>query len=724
MKTILCTTAAAVVMALAPASGAGAATLPAPDPVTPSVAATLDQPVFSWAAVPGADHYEFQAALDDQFVTVTDPELPSDPEEVPKTRPVYGTVYVPTFTYSAKTHYWRVRAVTSSGTPGDWSSPRAFTRRWTLPAEASGTEGAGPAARVENVRLRGGGTSPQLNDVAIQWDPVPGAAAYQVQIGGPRSSLLCTTPHTTLVPPFDGKYMRREPLSGCAPLSPLRTWAESAGWNSPGPGEIAVQASEVVPGDLLLVRFLTKGGDAVLVPPFLTTVTSVGGDPREFTAAGTAPGSPDAMAQYLVVDFPVEQGATYTVRVRAVDATVDPDYPFVEKAPVYGPWSDQRREPLDPPGPMFDFTPQEAAAGGGSLALPATPLHLTLHGPDVPELEWAPVAGAVAYEVTIALDRDFTNKVATYRTRNTVMVPPETFDDNGPAGTYHWFVTPCTYAGVEEGTVVCGVPDRVAINDPQYVGRFTKNSAPMTGTSHTPVDSGRNVLLRWGDALAAAQAVQSGGTPGGVARYHLQVTTGTWLEATSVLTDNLAFSTAAMPNLRPGTYRWRVRPWDGQNVPLAFSTGPDFTIAGGGAPDTGGSTPPTGGTTTPPGPDEGTTAGGSQAPTPVYQAPVPTGGTAREVPPAAPGKPRLKQVKKALRVRWRASEELGEAVRGYLLYRSTDGTSFSVVKRTAGTSTKVKAAARRTYWFYVVADSQAGRSDRSPVAKVRMRQSR
>ena len=64
--------AAAFALALLPMT-ANAAPLPAPAPLSPTAGATVDQPVFSWQPVDGAASYEIEVALDDQFVTVTDP---------------------------------------------------------------------------------------------------------------------------------------------------------------------------------------------------------------------------------------------------------------------------------------------------------------------------------------------------------------------------------------------------------------------------------------------------------------------------------------------------------------------------------------------------------------------------------------------------------------------------------------------------------------------------
>ncbi len=202
--------AAAFVLALLPMS-ANAAALPAPTPLTPSTDATVDQPLFSWTPVVGAARYEIEVALDDQFVTVTDPGDELAP------RSVFGTTYVPTFSYTAKAHYWHVRAIAADGTEGQWSQAREFTRRWTNDDEATGVEQGTPSSRVENVRLVGGAGNPAVNEIAVAWDPVPGASHYQVEIDTTSTfnqplTGECRTPHTFLAPYSAGAYVRRVPI--------------------------------------------------------------------------------------------------------------------------------------------------------------------------------------------------------------------------------------------------------------------------------------------------------------------------------------------------------------------------------------------------------------------------------------------------------------------------------------------------------------------------------
>jgi hypothetical protein len=717
----------ALVLALVPIT-ANAASLPAPSMLTPSAGATVDQPLFSWTPVAGAAHYEIEVALDDQFVTVTDPPQPTDPVAVDEPRPVHGTTYIPTFTYSAKTHYWHVRAVGTDGTKGQWSASGTFTRRWTNDDEATGVQADDPASRVENVRLLNGGTTPALNDIAITWDPVPGAAYYQLQIaptGSPDETITCETPHVVVAPAYENDYQRRDPLDTCAPvMSPIRSWTDATAWSETSPGRIAIESTLGRTGELVYVRFMDADGESQIVAPFAAEIESAGGDPRTFTISGSGPADPEAIAQFLVVEFPIEAQRAYTARVRAVDFIVEPDYPAIDPTPVVGMWSNERREPGEPRPSSLVFTPTDPISGTGSLFDPVIPRNLAQTDSDVPVLSWEPADGAVAYRVVIALDRDFTNRVAEYRTRAAVFVPPETYDDNGPAGTYYWFASPCRYDPLDpsQGQVTCRVADSEAINDPRYVGRFSKRSEPVLDLTATAFDDDRNVLLRWGDALTSALAVPSNSTPGGVERYQIQLTTGNWSASVDAQTDNLAYSTALEP-LSPGEYRWRVRPLDGQSVPLAWAYGPDFTI---GEPDEPSPSPtsPTPQPSTSPSPTSPGIPGTSPAPTgppPVYQAPGADEGVAAEIAPDPPGKPRVTKVsKRRVRVHWRESEELGQPVSAYLVYRSTNGASFKRVRSTTSQTTRIKAKRGRTYWFYVIADSDAGRSGQSLTTRFRM----
>ncbi|MCU0295840.1 MAG: fibronectin type III domain-containing protein, partial [Candidatus Nanopelagicales bacterium] len=501
--------------------------------------------------------------------------------------------------------------------------------------EPTGTASAVPASRVENLRLIGANPAPPANQVGFTWDPVPGAALYEVQVSLSENfnsaddtvTMKCTTPHTTLTPYLSGEYSGREAVdTGCNTMLPLLS------------------------------------------------------------------------------------ATTYYVRVRAVDMPTDPDYPEASEAkPVYGLWSDQRRETAEAVPDPLTVTPS-ANAGSGSIGQAATPLSGTGTHPDIPLLTWEPTPAAASYRVVIALDRDFTNRVATYATNTAALMPGEVYDEVNAGQAYHWFAIPCTQ---DDPIADCDTAERAAINHPSKVATFGRRSIATTGLSTTSTDAGRHVVLRWNDALTATEAADPGYATGGVSRYEVQVTLGDWAEAKAFETDNLAWATTREP-LAGGNYRWRVRGLDGQDVSMKWAYGSDFTIAAPGAAPVPTDPPGSGTPADPSSPaDPGTT--------PEYQAPPPEDGSAKSVPPAKPGKPKVKAVNdRTVKVQWRRSTELGVPVSKYLLYRSKDGNRFVRVRRTQAAQTRILVTPGTVYWFRVVADSSAGSSKPSRPTKFRM----
>lgn len=683
-----------VAMAMVPMS-AGAVALPAPTLLLPGEFAMIDQPQFAWDPIEGASSYEIEVALDNQFVTITD------------TATVRATLYIPTRTYVAKTLYWRVRAKAADGSSSPWSGDREFTRRWTTAVEPVGANVDGvPASRVENMRSVVGGDTPAINQIAFTWDAVPGAAYYQVQFSDVETFQdkstehlrNCYTPHLTLAPYFStslhpSSYVRRLPVvpdsAPCGVNMPaIEVWTPGE-WSMRG-NEILVRGQGPAKGASIVVRYgpsdagrtvtVRDVGEDALGPYFLIPQT------------GAPQNQVNGTLEWHTVTLNFTEGVKYYARVRAIDAATSGDYPA---DPVFGLWSDQKREPSDSARPL-EFTPS-AAAGGGSINAPLTPTVADSRGTDLPILTGTPVGSADAYRFVIALDRDFTDIVGQYVSRSALLVPEETYDDNGPNKSYYWYALPCEI----RSDVVCTVADRDAINSVDYVRRFAKHSAPVNALTASMFSSDREVLLQWSDASSTADA---SGT-GGVRSYEVQMTWGDWSSATSVVTDNLAWSSTASTALYAGTYRWRVRPRDGQDVPLAWTEGPSFTIP----------VPPVLPTPTP---TQDPLSPSPSPPNPEISAnydlrPGAGGGAASDVP-SRPGKPRVAALTRTkLMVRWSASQAYSDPVSGYVVLRSRDGQTFKQVGRTSSRWLKVKARPGRQYWFHVVAVSAAGRSPAS-----------
>ncbi|MCB0902496.1 MAG: hypothetical protein KDB83_10380, partial [Actinobacteria bacterium] len=442
-----------------------------------------------------------------------------------------------------------------------------FTRRWTNDDEPAGTEQDIPASRVEDVRTLTGDPTPPLNEIGFTWDAVPGASLYQVQFStqsyfpdGP--SVICETPHRHIAPYFNSPgYKRRDPFTSCEVNSPVPPEWTDAEWSRvavDSPTVTVVGSAQV--GDRISVEYLS--GSTVIGSASVQVLSSTpGSDGVEATFTIPATGAPDGLTEGQLRWYKPEMrftaGETYYARVRAVDTVDIGHYPNIpQEIRIYGLWSDQRRETDEVTPDPLSFTPTDVTTGTGSINLPVVPDDQQVSGTDLQVLSWPAADDAVAYRVIIALDRDFTNRVGEYLTRARYFVPDETYDDNGPARSYYWFATPCVGPSLSE----CEVPDRLAINSNAYVGKFAKRSTPVTDLSATAADTQANVLLLWGDDLTAARALDAADTPGGVTSYEVQFTTGDWEDATTVATDNLAYSTAEAAPLPSGTYAWRVRP--------------------------------------------------------------------------------------------------------------------------------------------------------------------
>ncbi|HEY6151064.1 MAG TPA: hypothetical protein VIW19_11145 [Gaiellaceae bacterium] len=119
-------------------------------------------PSFAWTPVSGADKYEFQIAADPGM---NSPVLGEGKDDY-FTRNTRATLLktVPNGTY-----YWRVRSVGPDGSVSAWTTPRSFTKNWTLqPVAQTPTEGQ--TLSFPN------------NPVVLRWSGVPGAAQYLVSV--------------------------------------------------------------------------------------------------------------------------------------------------------------------------------------------------------------------------------------------------------------------------------------------------------------------------------------------------------------------------------------------------------------------------------------------------------------------------------------------------------------------------------------------------------------
>lgn len=153
------------VLALVPASIAGARTLAPPKLEQPAAGASVEQvEAFTWKAVKHAASYEYQVSADRKFgAMVLGVGFGKGNGKTPNTA-VGLKETIPDGTY-----FWRVRTIDGKKKAGKWSATRTFVKDWSAqPTLLSPGEGSGVAWPNSPLVLR--------------WSEVPYAHEYQVTI--------------------------------------------------------------------------------------------------------------------------------------------------------------------------------------------------------------------------------------------------------------------------------------------------------------------------------------------------------------------------------------------------------------------------------------------------------------------------------------------------------------------------------------------------------------
>jgi hypothetical protein len=149
-------------------------------------------PRFSWTPVPGAASYEVEVNSSSDFALGS---RVFDGETI-------ASSLTPTTVLKDNVYYWRVRALDPDGNTGVWNNGTPFTKTFDKVAPAGPVTGTS----IKNLRMRDNLGDPgtdidtgtagyQTNVPVVRWDPVPGAASYEVQVV-PWTGVACDWTNT------------------------------------------------------------------------------------------------------------------------------------------------------------------------------------------------------------------------------------------------------------------------------------------------------------------------------------------------------------------------------------------------------------------------------------------------------------------------------------------------------------------------------------------------
>ena len=149
-------------------------------------------PQFSWDPIPGAARYEFEVNTSQDFAPGS---------KVCCAGTTIGALFSPTNVLKDNRYYWRVRGYDVDGNPGVWNEGPVFDKRFDkVPPVAD--------VSIKNVRMRDNVADPgsdldpgtpasyETQIPMITWDPVPGAASYQVEVA-PMGPVDCNWTSTS-----------------------------------------------------------------------------------------------------------------------------------------------------------------------------------------------------------------------------------------------------------------------------------------------------------------------------------------------------------------------------------------------------------------------------------------------------------------------------------------------------------------------------------------------
>jgi hypothetical protein len=528
-----------------------------------------DPLVLRWSAVPYAYKYLLTIA--------TDPALAHSAlgDRTPSVE-TSGTTFALPNALARGTYYWAVTPLDAGKHPGTPSGVSSFT--WSWPTAT--------ATRVSDLRNDARSDSGVLYDPQFSWDPVPGAAQYQVEVNPSQDfaagSRVCCDEvvlGTSLSPkkvlPNNTYYWRvravdadgnagdwnagpafRKDFDATVPAVPGLRVRDNRADAAPPPGptlglpttDSPVIAWDPVPGassyEVNVVPWDNDTGgcnwgtsDTRQRWSSITAATSW--TPLASSWNGVNPAGRNAPGVSLDSGHGLVDGNSYCVQVRA---RADRD---ASSRDVRGDWTQVGGDGQ----PAFTYRRSPQATCTSATAMTAGSYHAPSDTRRTPLLTWEPVAGACAYYVVVARDPDLTNIVDVALTTQPAYAPrqssnPVNYTDE--TTSYYWAVVPTKKA---DGSDWSFLPTQ---NHPQP---FEKRSLPprLLGPG-VGADVYAQPTFRW------TLPTDDVGRPEGVRNYRIQVdddpSFGSPID--DVTTDSTGYTSTSTYPADTVLY-WRVR---------------------------------------------------------------------------------------------------------------------------------------------------------------------
>ena len=531
----------------------------APNPLTPDDGATLSFPtdplLFTWSALSGAQSYELQVDDATDFIGASSYTTKNTAFVITEPRTV------------GQAFYWRLRGV-SGGINSEWSPIRELSTDW-------------PAAPALQHPADGSTTT----DVYFDWDPVPGAKTYQLQVSpnadwANNKTIDVTVKSTRYAPPNtinNGNYFWRVRGLDAASTANFGPWSEVRVFQRDWPDrpELVYPANGAVidfptwtwtPAERASWYRVNFSQDVNFGSGVSGCVTNRTTWTPYVSATGVALVNPSNTCS-----FAPTPGATYYWRVQALDAPVlNAGVDIYTPTPlrtngVLGLWSATRSFVYQTPAPSAPDPGYPGYIEASDYLSPArcVPATCTAYEADTPVFTWTAVPGASQYTIYVALDPNFTNIYRTYVTAHNRLAPRDSWRDNQANQAYYWFVRPKVDANT-------GVFDETVF---PLAGVFQKRSegihrvTPLQG-SILPDD----FTFSWDDFLAT-NADLAPPVDQEALRYRITVSTvGDFATTIDEKVVDQPFFTPFDRTYPEGPIYWRVQAIDGSDNDLTVST--------------------------------------------------------------------------------------------------------------------------------------------------------